>query len=733
MRPSFFFHKFVGSLAFSVVLLFIACGEESTRVVHDPLSVVETFAELDSCSDENTGDRALVKADSTIYVCVDAKWVATVERSDEVAISLDTLSGYIQKGPFLKGSMVYLYELSDGHTLKQTNGNFMSVITGDDGRYRFSSRDLKSQYAMLVVEGKYRNEVTGEPTTTPIQLQAYTNMLMRKSANVNLLTHLEKERVYYLVTHEKLSVRGAKKQAQAEILSQFYIDTLSFKAESEDLDVFGKNDADAALLAVSILLQGDSNETALSVLLTEIVADMAEDGEWNGANANATKTRIADWAMAADTSGRLAIFRKNVKSWGLSDTVPEFEKHVRRYWTKQYGFEDCDKKSEGEVVATENELSDSYGTKTRFVCKDGAWKTASDLEKDTYQWKLGAKDGESRLGDVTRRTYFYDKEKEAWHKASNVEIALGFCSKNIETDKSKRYGKVDSSWYLCKNREWSGVDEFMLDTLDAKCSSKTVGKKIDGAVVKKNQYYCTAKGWVNLMDWNWDVPKEARFNPDIKYDSMIDPRDNKVYKIVTIGTGEKAQTWMAENLNYADSVATPSLKGRNWCFDNVEAHCDVGGRLYSWSAAIDSVRLATDENHPMRCGELNVCNLSGRVQGICPEGWHLPRYAEVVAMTELVGDVELGSAYITQTGWNGGKGGTDIVGLSMLPTGFYHSAGKFGLDGVLASVWMSTEDDENDAFLISISANSTDEGVSFVNMYYSKSCGMSVRCIQDRD
>ena len=65
--------------------------------------------------------------------------------SEKIAISLDTLTGFSQKGPFLKGSTVLLYELSDGRTLKQTNGNFTSEITSDDGRYSFQSRDLVSQ------------------------------------------------------------------------------------------------------------------------------------------------------------------------------------------------------------------------------------------------------------------------------------------------------------------------------------------------------------------------------------------------------------------------------------------------------------------------------------------------------------------------------------------------------------------------------------------------------------
>lgn len=88
---------------------------------------------------------------------------------------------------------------------------------------------------------------------------------------------------------------------------------------------------------------------------------------------------------------------------------------------------------------------------------------------------------------------------------------------------------------------------------------------------------------------------------------------------------------MAENLNYADSVKTISLKGKSWCFDNKDANCDVTGRFYTWAAAIDSAALANDTENPQTCGYHVTCDrltstalAEAPIQGICPSGWHFP-------------------------------------------------------------------------------------------------------------
>ena len=391
--------------------------------------------------------------------------------SEKVAVSFDSLVGYSQKGPFLKGSTVYLYELSDGRTLKQTNGNFTSIITRNDGRYKFAARDLVSQYAMIVVEGNYRNEVTGKPSDAAIILRAITNMRMRSDANINLLTTLEFDRVYHLVTRgdkdgRKLTVKQAKRQAQKEILSAFDIDTTGLNFSAEDLDVFGGTDADAALLAISIMMQRDESETVLTELLTEISKDMETDGKWDN---DASKAHLADWAMFADGMGRLGVFRNNVSGWGLSDTVPEFEKFIRNFYSRETHLGICgsDRIPVGTVKRVTNAKSQYYAenyadttkTKERFICADAdstRWRVATDLEKDTVGLNHEYVEGDVVHGRINvDSVYVFENGK--WRHGTYWDGVVGKGCVPGRKD-SVALGS-DNYWYKCVTDTVMAVDE----------------------------------------------------------------------------------------------------------------------------------------------------------------------------------------------------------------------------------------------------------------------------------
>ena len=236
----------------------------------------------------------------------------------------------------------------------------------------------------------------------------------------------------------------------------------------------------------------------------------------------------------------------------------------------------------------------------------------------------------------------------------------------------------------------------------------------------------------SLNDFDWSLPKEAYLNPEIKYDSVTDTRDGKVYRTVKIGE----QTWMAENLNYAYTGVPYKVIGSyvytsdstSWCYENDPANCAKYGRLYTWAAAIDSVKLANDVDNPQDCGYGRECGLTGKVQGICPSGWHLPSYDEWNALfTAVGGQLNPGKVLKSQTGWNNNGNGTDAYGFSALPAGYRSYGGYFYGGGINAFFWSATEYGSYNAFYIYLYYYNEYADLLSYDKYY----GFSVRCVKD--
>ena len=300
------------------------------------------------------------------------------EAENAIAIEDKTIAGVSEKGPFINGSAVTIYEL-DFENLGQTGRTYTGKIASDHGDFRFTHVNLVSQYALLEVNGFYRNEITGKESVAPITLNAMVDFSDRRTANINLLTHLAYARMQYLVD-DGVSVLEAKKQAEKEILEAFSIkDSVG---EFEDLSIFESGDGNAALLAISILMQGDLNEAKFSSRLANFAYDIEKDGVWND---SITATEMADWASVVSSADNYASIRKNITDWNLSTTIPKFETIADKFWWNNYGLGNCDKETEGETKKNQNNLSvyewqyyQCHNSRWIKIYDENIWTTASD-------------------------------------------------------------------------------------------------------------------------------------------------------------------------------------------------------------------------------------------------------------------------------------------------------------------------------------------------------------------
>ncbi len=324
-----------------------------------------------------------------------------------VAVKNLDVAGVSQKGPFVTGSAVTVQEL-DGITLKQTGKSFKGTIKSDKGDFAIKDINLQSQYAILEANGYYRDEISGKKSSGTVTLYALTDLSNRKTVNINLLTHLEYERVKFLVTEKKKPIAEAKAQADEELLAAFGIE--GDFGKPEDLNIFESGDGNAALLAVSVLMQSDVDVAELTERMGEFSIALAEGGSWDDAD---TKTAIADWACDIDLKGTIENVRRNIENWKYADSVPAFEKFVTNFWWDNYGLGVCTAKREGDVKRDVNKLSKLYNE--YFVCENGQWviseneKSSSSVSSSSLAHSSSScseKNESSSSAEVSSSSYF---------------------------------------------------------------------------------------------------------------------------------------------------------------------------------------------------------------------------------------------------------------------------------------------------------------------------------------
>lgn len=236
---------------------------------------------------------------------------------------------------------------------------------------------------------------------------------------------------------------------------------------------------------------------------------------------------------------------------------------------------------------------------------------------------------------------------------------------------------------------------------------------------------------------------------------LVDSRDGQAYKTVVIGE----QTWMAENLNYDTKDS--------WCYSEFypgyypdDIDCRPFGHYYLWSTAVGLGKNANND----------ATSLPETVQGICPDGWHIPSKKEYEILLNMVGGsdvagtmlksltdwrveefVEDGSANTYQNNlskWHivDKNGLSDAYGFNAFPGGgrdecSYSSEktiyeGKtyyqcFGSSGSRAYFVSSTECSHDYAYYLILNADGSTKIACGGAPFFDKGDAKNVRCVKD--
>lgn len=214
--------------------------------------------------------------------------------------------------------------------------------------------------------------------------------------------------------------------------------------------------------------------------------------------------------------------------------------------------------------------------------------------------------------------------------------------------------------------------------------------------------------------------------------SFNDNRDGHRYNWVKIGD----QVWMAENLAYLPAVSSPNESslteslfyvndyyGTNIIEAKTTSNYIVYGVLYNWPSAMN--------------GATTSSSVPSGVQGICPNGWHLPSNDEWIKLIEYLGGEFAASDKLKEAGFDHWIVSPDIEannssGFTALPGGcFLDENYLFDPVGYACVFWSATAFEvpySDFAFKIELFYSTNNVAI---NAGYYKSTGRCVRCLKD--
>ncbi|MDL2228360.1 hypothetical protein LJC25_04670 [Bacteroidales bacterium OttesenSCG-928-K03] len=247
-----------------------------------------------------------------------------------------SLTGKVQKGPFVKGATITINELNE--SLNQTGKTFITSTSNNDGSFEIKNMVLESNLVLLTASGYYYNEAMDELSRSQITLQAITNLEEESSVNVNVFTHIIKGRIETLMASGK-DFNTALLTAQQEFLRFLGVDESSIENFS-DLTIVGNTENDAALLAFSIFVQRYSGHSdivpQLYAMLTQLLNNLQEDFKDNGEidNRDLIDELLENISSIYFVNVRTCLERKYAELGFENIIIPNFEKYVNIFKEK---------------------------------------------------------------------------------------------------------------------------------------------------------------------------------------------------------------------------------------------------------------------------------------------------------------------------------------------------------------------------------------------------------------
>ena len=660
-----------------------------------------------------------------VYTLISAVVVLFITNSckkDDPKIIKEKVTGSVQKGPFINGTSISMFELNS--SLQQTGNTFNTQILNNAGTFEIDNISLTSSLVEFSASGYYFDEIKGDKSISQLNLYALSDITDISTVNVNILTHLEKQRVEYLIKQSK-TFSEAKKMAQAEILAMLGF-SQSEMNNSETLDISVNNESNAILLAISIILQGNRSVGDLTELMANISNDIREDGVLNSESIK-TSLRNSTKELVLTTIRTNLVNR--YEELGVSATIPNFEKYINDFLAFTGQKPSATAQSATNITttsATLNGIVNSNSLNTTIIFQYGTTLSYGDsvnASQSTATGSLPISVSGEITGLLPGTAYHFRvktentmgviySEDQSYNTLGLAPECTSTSATNIRYNLATINGLVNPNFLLTTvSFEWGTTTEYgnsvpAIQNPEVGDALVNVSAILNG-LLPGTTYHFKVKAENELgVTYSNDLTFITNFDGQ---EGIVNDNDGNVYKTIGIGT----QIWMGENLKttkYSDNIDIPFVPNQGvwetlltpgYCNDSANYDKVIYGALYNWYA--------------VNTGKL------------CPTGWHVPSDSEWAMLIDYLGSEEIAEGKLRETGTThwiyNNKEATNETGFTALPGGArtrsYESIDRYGY------WWSSTEFDPYWAWHVLIDGNRV-----YIT-YNVRFIGLSVRCVKD--
>lgn len=511
-----------------------------------------------------------------------------------------SISGAVQKGPFIVGTPVYVNKLDN-----QGNASDSTVITEVKDSIGSFSFDIQGSGPVQIVStGYYFSELTGQISSGTLTLKAIYDASSEneQEAFVNILTHLTNNRVLNIINKENIKISEAIKRAKTELISEFStILPVSNISDFSSLSVYNKSQGDdfgnAYLLALSTMFyryaeieaegENTSSDAQLALILNQVANDFEDDGkiQQDGLIANLTS------ALRQLNPREITDNLKRRSSVDLSEPldVPD----ITRFFGLCAGEAECMWSARSPMpIATRGHASAVY--KNKIYIFGGA----SDVQADNP--------------DVTEYTdvFAYDIETNQWEQKQPMPIGLYDLTAHTIGGKIYIFGGYGNGGFINSVMEFDPENNSWLQ----KSPMPTYRYTFMSAEVEGKVYVIGGQGTIDNGPWESGKPWEDKNHVEI-YDPETNSWSNGNSAPIEISGGTSctmsddiyifggyidgkstSDTYVYNVTNDLWTKRTPSLLARNGhtCVSVGSDFYLMGGRN-SQSSLLDSVEMYSFE------------------------------------------------------------------------------------------------------------------------------------------